>query len=73
MSNKTEDFGCVLTVNGAGNQGTVDIVLCDVEQQFLGFSLTGKTHRVAAELHDLDQITKLRNSLSAYLMRKGRE
>lgn len=65
-----DDFGCQFT-----NSKTT-LFLTSVEEEFLGLSLTERDgldmRRVTIELHEVEQITVLRDTLSAFLERKGK-
>lgn len=67
--------GCTLDLQGPGGE-RVELVAVDVEGQFIGLSLSEhkglEMHRVGAELHHLDDIQAMRDSLSAFLARNGR-
>lgn len=66
------DFGFTGRMQGATG-GNVDLVVVDVEGEFLGFSMTehqGLTmRRVAGEMRDLDQVIALRDCLDAFIRR----
>lgn len=70
----SDNHGGTLTLEGLNGQ-RVELVAVDVEGQFIGLSLTERDglsmRRIAAELHDPEQIRALRDSLSAFLARNG--
>lgn len=68
-----QNFGCQFDAAGSGNEN-VQLWAANVQDEFVGISLTERQgftmRRVCAEVHQIDDIKKLRDVLSAFIDRK---